>query len=251
MKAWKTHACLAAILSISFSTNAATDLKVYAASSMTNAIDEIAQDFKEKYDVTVTPVYGGSSSIARQIINGAPADVFISANTKWMDYLVDEGVIDSDKVTNLVRNSLVLIAPQSSSLAVINFADANAWEAALNGSRLALGNPTSVPAGMYAKESLTTLGVWKEIQTKVAPAKNVRLALALVERGEAPLGVVYKTDAQLTSKVKIVGEFASDTHAAIVYPAAVVNDSTESRQFFQYLKSEDAKRVFAHYGFQQ
>ncbi|HHC6522936.1 TPA: molybdate ABC transporter substrate-binding protein [Vibrio parahaemolyticus] len=251
MKAWKTHACLAAILSISFSTNAATDLKVYAASSMTNAIDEIAQDFKEKYDVTVTPVYGGSSSIARQIINGAPADVFISANTKWMDYLVDEGVIDSDNVTNLVRNSLVLITPQSSSLAVFNFADANAWEAALNGSRLALGNPTSVPAGMYAKESLTTLGVWKEIQTKVAPAKNVRLALALVERGEAPLGVVYKTDAQLTSKVKIVGEFASDTHAAIVYPAAVVNDSTESRQFFQYLKSEDAKRVFAHYGFQQ
>ncbi len=251
MKAWKTHACLAAILSISFSTNAATDLKVYAASSMTNAIDEIAQDFKEKYDVTVTPVYGGSSSIARQIINGAPADVFISANTKWMDYLVDEGVIGSDNVTNLVRNSLVLIAPQSSSLAVFNFADANAWEAALNGSRLALGNPTSVPAGMYAKESLTTLGVWKEIQTKVAPAKNVRLALALVERGEAPLGVVYKTDAQLTSKVKIVGEFASDTHAAIVYPAAVVNDSTESRQFFQYLKSEDAKRVFAHYGFQQ
>ncbi|ELA9810983.1 molybdate ABC transporter substrate-binding protein [Vibrio parahaemolyticus] len=251
MKAWKTHACLAAILSISFSTNAATDLKVYAASSMTNAIDEIAQDFKEKYDVTVTPVYGGSSSIARQIINGAPADVFISANTKWMDYLVDEGVIDSDNVTNLVRNSLVLIAPQSSSLAVFNFADAKAWKAALNGSRLALGNPTSVPAGMYTKESLTTLGVWKEIQTKVAPAKNVRLALALVERGEAPLGVVYKTDAQLTSKVKIVGEFASDMHAAIVYPAAVVNDSTESRQFIQYLKSEDAKRVFAHYGFQQ
>ncbi len=251
MKAWKTHACLAAILSISFSTNAATDLKVYAASSMTNAIDEIAQDFKEKYDVTVTPVYGGSSSIARQIINGAPADVFISANTKWMDYLVDEGVIDSDNVTNLVRNSLVLIAPQTSSLAVFNFADAKAWEAALNGSRLALGNPTSVPAGMYAKESLTTLGVWKEIQTKVAPAKNVRLALALVERGEAPLGVVYKTDAQLTNKVKIVGEFASDTHAAIVYPAAVVKDSTESRQFFQHLKSEDAKRVFAHYGFQQ
>lgn len=251
MKAWKTHACLAAILSISFSTNAATDLKVYAASSMTNAIDEIAQDFKEKYDVTVTPVYGGSSSIARQIINGAPADVFISANTKWMDYLVDEGVIDGDNVTNLVRNSLVLITPQTSSIAVFNFADAKAWEAALNGSRLALGNPTSVPAGMYAKESLTTLGVWKEIQTKVAPAKNVRLALALVERGEAPLGVVYKTDAQLTSKVKIVGEFASDTHAAIVYPAAVVKDSTESRQFFQYLKSEDAKRVFAHYGFQQ
>ncbi|MGU3845184.1 molybdate ABC transporter substrate-binding protein, partial [Vibrio diabolicus] len=115
----------------------------------------------------------------------------------------------------------------------------------------ALGNPTSVPAGMYAKESLTTLGVWKEIQTQIAPAKNVRLALALVERGEAPLGVVYKTDAQLTDKVKIVGEFASDTHAAIVYPTAVVNDSTESEQFFQYLKSDEAARIFDQYGFQQ
>ncbi len=94
-------------------------------------------------------------------------------------------------------------------------------------------------------------GVWKAVQTHVAPAKNVRLALALVERGEAPLGVVYKTDAQLTDKVKILGEFASDTHAAIVYPAAIVNDSTESEQFFQYLKSDEAARVFAQYGFQQ
>lgn len=254
MKAWKTHACLAAILSISFSANAAnaaTNLKVYAASSMTNAIDEIAQNFEEKYDVSITPVYGGSSSIARQIINGAPADIFISANTKWMDYLVDKDVISRDNVTSLVRNSLVLIAPQSSELTSFNFSDATAWEKALHGNRLALGNPTSVPAGMYAKESLTTLGVWKEIQTQIAPAKNVRLALALVERGEAPLGVVYKTDAQLTDKVKIVGEFASDTHAAIVYPAAVVNDSTESDQFFQYLKSDEAARVFAQYGFQQ
>ncbi|HHF3022501.1 TPA: molybdate ABC transporter substrate-binding protein [Vibrio diabolicus] len=250
MKAWKTHACLAAILSISFSANAATNLKVYAASSMTNAIDEIAQKFEEKYDVSITPVYGGSSSIARQIINGAPADIFISANTKWMDYLVDKDVISRDNVTSLVRNSLVLIAPQSSELTSFNFSDATAWEKALHGNRLALGNPTSVPAGMYAKESLTTLGVWKEIQTQIAPAKNVRLALALVERGEAPLGVVYKTDAQLT-KVKIVGEFASDTHAAIVYPAAVVNDSIESEQFFQYLKSDEAARVFAQYGFLQ
>ncbi|EGQ8055800.1 molybdate ABC transporter substrate-binding protein [Vibrio alginolyticus] len=251
MKAWKKHACLAAVLSISFSANAATNLKVYAASSMTNAINEIAQNFEEKYDVSITPVYGGSSSIARQIINGAPADVFISANTKWMDYLVDKDVIYRDNVTNLVRNSLVLIAPQSSELTSFNFSDAKAWEKALHGNRLALGNPTSVPAGMYAKESLTTLGVWKAVQTHVAPAKNVRLALALVERGEAPLGVVYKTDAQLTDKVKILGEFASDTHAAIVYPAAIVNDSTESEQFFQYLKSDEAARVFAQYGFQQ
>ncbi|KOY42695.1 molybdate transporter, partial [Vibrio parahaemolyticus] len=184
-------------------------------------------------------------------INGAPADIFISANTKWMDYLVDKDVISRDNVTSLVRNSLVLIVPQSSELTSFNFSDATAWEKALYGNRLALGNPTSVPAGMYAKESLTTLGVWKEIQTQIAPAKNVRLALALVERGEAPLGVVYKTDAQLTDKVKIVGEFASDTHAAIVYPAAVVNDSTESEQFFQYLKSDEAARVFAQYGFQQ
>ena len=250
MIVWKKHACLTALLSISFTVNAANDLKVYAASSMTNAIDDIAQDFKEKYNVNVTPVYGASSSIARQILNGAPADIYISANTKWMDYLVNEGVIKGDNVTELVRNSLALIAPTSSSAVTFDFSSGKAWDAALNGGRLALGNPASVPVGMYAKESLTSLGVWDGIQDKIAPAKNVRLALALVERGEAPLGVVYKTDAKLTDKVKVVGEFSSDTHTAIVYPAAIVNDSTNSKQFFQYLKSDQAKAVFTHYGFQ-
>jgi molybdate transport system substrate-binding protein len=250
MNAWKRHACLTALLSLSFTVNAANDLKVYAASSMTNAIDDIAQDFKEKYDVNVTPVYGASSSIARQIMNGAPADIFISANTKWMGYLVNKGVVKGDNVTELVHNSLTLIAPTSSSAVTFDFSSGKAWDAALNGGRLAIGNPTSVPVGMYAKESLTTLGVWNDIQDKIAPAKNVRLALALVERGEAPLGVVYKTDAKLTDKVKVIGELASNTHSAIVYPAAMVSDSSESKQFFQYLKSDEAKAVFTQYGFQ-
>ncbi|EMH3443337.1 molybdate ABC transporter substrate-binding protein [Vibrio harveyi] len=250
MKAWKIHACLVAILSVSSAANAATELKVYAASSMTNAVNDIAQQFETKYDVTVTPVYGGSSSIARQILNGAPADIFISANTKWMDYLVKSKAVKNDSVTNLVRNSLVLIAPKASTIEPFDFSGANAWNQALEGNRLALGNPVSVPAGMYAKESLTNLGVWKKLERQIAPAKNVRLALALVERGEAPLGVVYKTDALLTDKVKVVGEFANDTHADIIYPAAIVKDSTQSEQFFEYLKSDDAKKVFAQYGFQ-
>ncbi|AMG00817.1 molybdate ABC transporter substrate-binding protein [Vibrio harveyi] len=250
MKAWKIHACLVAILSVSSAANAATELKVYAASSMTNAVNDIAQQFETKYDVTVTPVYGGSSSIARQILNGAPADIFISANTKWMDYLVKSKAVKNDSVTNLVRNSLVLIAPKASTIEPFDFSDAKAWNQALEGNRLALGNPVSVPAGMYAKESLTNLGVWKKLERQIAPAKNVRLALALVERGEAPLGVVYKTDALLTDKVKVVGEFANDTHADIIYPAAIVKDSTQSEQFFEYLKSDDAKKVFAQYGFQ-
>ncbi|MGD1396077.1 molybdate ABC transporter substrate-binding protein [Vibrio harveyi] len=250
MKAWKIHACLVAILSVSSAANAATELKVYAASSMTNAVNDIAQQFETKYDVTVTPVYGGSSSIARQILNGAPADIFISANTKWMDYLVKSKAVKNDSVTNLVRNSLVLIAPKASTIEPFDFSDANAWNQALEGNRLALGNPVSVPAGMYAKESLTNLGVWKKLERQIAPAKNVRLALALVERGEAPLGVVYKTDALLTDKVKVVGEFANDTHADIIYPAAIVKDSTQSEQFFEYLKSDNAKKVFAQYGFQ-
>ncbi|AIV08915.1 molybdate transporter [Vibrio harveyi] len=250
MKAWKIHACLVAILSVSSAANAATELKIYAASSMTNAVNDIAQQFETKYDVTVTPVYGGSSSIARQILNGAPADIFISANTKWMDYLVKSKAVKNDSVTNLVRNSLVLIAPKASTIEPFDFSDANAWNQALEGNRLALGNPVSVPAGMYAKESLTNLGVWKKLERQIAPAKNVRLALALVERGEAPLGVVYKTDALLTDKVKVVGEFANDTHADIIYPAAIVKDSTQSEQFFEYLKSDDAKKVFAQYGFQ-
>ncbi|HHP0466645.1 TPA: molybdate ABC transporter substrate-binding protein [Vibrio harveyi] len=250
MKAWKIHACLVAILSVSSAANAATELKVYAASSMTNAVNDIAQQFETKYDVTVTPIYGGSSSIARQILNGAPADIFISANTKWMDYLVKSKAVKNDSVTNLVRNSLVLIAPKATTIEPFDFSDANAWNQALEGNRLALGNPVSVPAGMYAKESLTNLGVWKKLERQIAPAKNVRLALALVERGEAPLGVVYKTDALLTDKVKVVGEFANDTHADIIYPAAIVKDSTQSEQFFEYLKSDDAKKVFAQYGFQ-
>ena len=250
MKAWKIHACLVAILSVSSAANAATELKVYAASSMTNAVNDIAQQFETKYDVTVTPVYGGSSSIARQILNGAPADIFISANTKWMDYLVKSKAVKNDSVTNLVQNSLVLIAPKASTIEPFDFSDANAWNQALEGNRLALGNPVSVPAGMYAKESLTNLGVWKKLERQIAPAKNVRLALALVERGEAPLGVVYKTDALLTDKVKVVGEFANDTHADIIYPAAIVKDSTQSEQFFEYLKSDDAKKVFSQYGFQ-
>jgi molybdate transport system substrate-binding protein len=229
-------------LSVSSAANAATELKVYAASSMTNAVNDIAQQFETKYDVTVTPVYGGSSSIARQILNGAPADIFISANTKWMDYLVKSKAVKNDSVTNLVRNSLVLIAPKASTIEPFDFSDANAWNQALEGNRLALGNPVSVPAGMYAKESLTNLGVWKKLERQIAPAKNVRLALALVERGEAPLGVVYKTDALLTDKVKVVGEFANDTHADIIYPAAIVKDSTQSEQFFEYLKSDDAKK---------
>ncbi len=250
MKAWKIHACLVAILSVSSAANAATELKVYAASSMTNAVNDIAQQFETKYDVTVTPVYGGSSSIARQILNGAPADIFISANNKWMDYLVKSKAVKNDSVTNLVQNSLVLIAPKASTIEPFDFSDANAWNQALEGNRLALGNPVSVPAGMYAKESLTNLGVWKKLERQIAPAKNVRLALALVERGEAPLGVVYKTDALLTDKVKVVGEFANDTHADIIYPAAIVKDSTQSEQFFEYLKSDDAKKVFSQYGFQ-
>jgi molybdate transport system substrate-binding protein len=250
MKAWKIHACLVAILSVSSAANAATDIKVYAASSMTNAIDDIAQKFEQQHDVKVTPVYGGSSSIARQILNGAPADVFISANTKWMNYLVKSNAIESDGVTDLVRNSLVLIAPLASSVTPFNFSDGNAWSQALDGNRLALGNPVSVPAGMYARESLSHFGVWKQIERQVAPAKNVRLALALVERGEAPLGVVYKTDALLTQKRQVVGECANDSHADIVYPAAIVKDSKQSKQFFEYLKSDDAKQVFVQYGFQ-
>ncbi len=250
MKAWKKHACLMALLSISFTVNAANNIKIYAASSMTNALDKIAQNFKNKYQVAVTPVYGGSSSIARQIINGAPADVFVSANTNWMDYLVNEGVVKGDNVTYLVRNSLVLVAPQHANSVLFDFSDKKAWRTTLNGGRLALGNPASVPSGMYAKESLTKLGIWKDIQDKIAPAKNVRLALALVERGEAPLGIVYKTDAQLTKKVKVIGEFAQDTHSTIVYPAALISDTNESRQFFQYLQSDEAKAVFTYYGFQ-
>ena len=249
MKKWLILAYMTLLLGSQNSVYAA-DIKVYAASSMTNVINDVAQEFEKKFHIKVIPVYGGSSSLARQIINGAPADIFISANSKWMEFVVQDKNISSDHMTNLATNRLVVITPSSSKLAKLELSDLTQWQSALNGGRLAMGDSASVPAGIYAKQALTALKHWAALESSAAPTKNVRLALALVGRGESPLGIVYKTDAQLTDTVKIVGEFNESSHDKIVYPAAIIEQSEQAMLFFDYLRSFQAKRILNQYGFQ-
>ena len=228
---------------------AAEKLRVYAASSMTNAVNLLVEEFEKDHSVDVIPVYASTSSLVRQIERGAPADIFISANEKWMTYLVDSKLVSSDNVTNLCENELVLIAPKETSVS-LNLSKGNEWVKLLTNERLAVGNTTSVPAGIYAKEALETLGVWDDVKTRLAPSNNVRMALALVERSEAKLGIVYKTDALLSKEVNLVSTFPSDLHTPIRYPVARLSDTVVAEEFYTFLNSEKAKDTLNSFGFE-
>ncbi|MBD1572520.1 molybdate ABC transporter substrate-binding protein [Vibrio sp. S17_S38] len=227
----------------------AADVHVYAASSMTDVIKELGKEFKQQTGDTVVPVFAGSSTLARQIEQGAPADVFISANPKWMDYLADKGMTTKDKVKMLVGNSLVLIGSGSDNTNKVDAGTFKELPTLLGNDRLAIGQTDSVPAGIYAKESLEKMGLWSVLSTKTAPSNNVRLTLSLVERGEAPFGIVYKTDALMSKKVTIIQTFPESTHSPIVYPAVTLNDKSESQAFFKFLATEEASKTFIQYGF--
>lgn len=227
----------------------AANINVYAASSMTDVIKELGQKYQAQTGDTLVPVFAGSSTLARHIEQGAPADVFISANPKWMEYLVNKGMTTTEKVANLVGNSLVLIGSSSEKNAKVDAGTFKELPQLLGEQRLAIGETNSVPVGMYAKESLVNMGLWEQLQSKTAPSNNVRLTLSLVERGEAPFGIVYKTDALLSNKVTIVQTFPESTHSAIIYPAVALNDKATSQDFFHFLKSEDASKTFIKYGF--
>lgn len=227
----------------------AADINVYAASSMTDVIKELGQKYQAKTGDTLVPVFAGSSTLARQIEQGAPADVFISANPKWMTYLADKGMTTKDQVTNLVGNSLILIGAEEVKTAQVNAGTFKELPTLLGEYRLAIGEPQSVPAGMYAKESLESMGLWSELSSKTAPSSNVRLTMSLVERGEAPFGIVYKTDALMSQKVSIIQTFPDSTHSPIIYPAIALNDKVTSQAFFNFLKSQQASDTFIKYGF--
>ncbi len=236
------------LLAVALSTSA-EELHVYAASSMTNAVGDLATQFEKNHqDVKVTPVYASSSSLARQIENGAPADVFISANEKWVSYLKDKKIIAADHVDLLATNKLVLIEPKGDD-AKFDLSDASAWVDALQGTRLAIGNTQAVPAGIYGKETLEALKVWPEVEKHTAPTNNVRIALALVERSESKLGIVYKTDALQSDKVAIAAEFDDKLHTPIRYPMATLNDQDATKAFGEFLKTAQARQVLAKYGF--
>ena len=229
---------------------ARASVTVYAASSLKDALDELAKRFETDTGSRVTVSYAGSPMLARQIEKGAPADLFISADGEWMDYLEKRKAIRAASRANIVSNRLVLIAPAESTIALTigpNFP----LSAALGKGRLAMADPDSVPAGKYGKAALEKLGVWKAVAPKVARAENVRAALALVARAEAPLGIVYSTDAIAERKVRVVDKFSPTLHPPIVYPAAVLAESRSkiADALLRFLQSAPARAVWQRYGF--
>ncbi|MGB7997903.1 MAG: molybdate ABC transporter substrate-binding protein [Photobacterium halotolerans] len=224
---------------------------VFAASSLTNALNELAESYEHASGNEVVLSFASSSTLARQLAQGAPADLYLSANTKWMDYAAEQKVIHTESRKDLLHNRLVLVTHQSES---VNSVPLNgSWDIAkaLNGSRLAVGDPNHVPAGIYAKEALESLGLWQQAEPLLARANNVRAALLLVERQEAKFGIVYQTDAQVAQDVKIVAQFPEQSHQPITYPVALTRQapSKAAQGFYDYLQSSDATKVFERYGF--
>lgn len=229
---------------------AAARLLVFAAASLKNALDDIAPEYRNQAKREIVFSYGASPALARQIEAGAPADIFISADRDWMDYLADKQLIKPATRSNLLSNAIVLIAPSGSTLSLAitpNFPLAES----LGDGRLAMADPASVPAGKYGKASLETLGVWPSVAARIAPAENVRAALLLVARGETPLGIVYRTDAAAEPGIRIVGTFPDESHPPIIYPVAVTASSSDpgAADFVAYLRSPSAKAAFAKQGF--
>ncbi len=229
----------------------AEDLTIFAAASLKNAAEDIGKAYEAAGNGKVVYSFASSSDLAKQIENGAPAAIFISADKKWMDYVQEKNLIVPDSRRDLLGNVLTLIAPKDSSLSA-DFKAGNVDLASLIGdSKLAMGDPDSVPAGRYGKAALEKLGLWTSVEPKVARTKDVRAALALVERGEAAAGVVYRTDALVSDKVKIAGEFPQDSHPPIVYPIAIVAEHNDdaAKAFYTYLTGDEARAVFEKYGF--
>lgn len=224
-------------------------LIVFAAASLTNALQDIGDGFTKDSSIPVKFSFAASSALARQIENGAPADVFFSADLEWMDYLQTRKLIQAATRHDVLGNQLVLVAPVASTIS-LNIGPNFPLLAALGNSRLAIGDPDGVPAGRYAHESLEKLGVWNIVADHLARADSVRSALALVDRGEAPLGIVYKTDALVDKNVRVVDVFPDSTHLPITYPIALVSGAkADGAKFLAYVQSPAADVVFKRYGF--
>jgi molybdate transport system substrate-binding protein len=228
----------------------AAKVTVLAAASLTDVLATIDADFQKQSGNSVTAAFGGSNALAKQLENGAPGDVFISADGAWMDYVQKAKVIDAASRSDLLGNGLVLVAPQDSTETVAIDSSTD-FAALLKGGRLAVADASAVPAGKYAKAALTKLGQWDKVQGSLAQAENVRAALLLVERGEAPYGIVYATDAAV-AKVKVVGTFPEDSHPKIIYPVALTVKGAQSqaaRDYLAFLRSDAAKAAFTKAGF--
>lgn len=241
----------AIILCLGASLAHAERFTVFAAASLKNALDEIVTAHESRTRDKVRVSYAASSALAKQIEQGAPADLFVSADLDWMDYLERRSLIKPGSRIAVVRNRLALIAPADSK-AGLKVGAGFPLGAALGKDRLAMADAASVPAGRYAKAALERLGVWPDVQSKIASTADVRAALLLVARGEAPFGIVYTTDAAVEPRVKVVDLFPVSTHPPIVYPAAVTaqSRSAAAEGFLHHLREAPARAVFQRYGFQ-
>ncbi|MBA5763988.1 molybdate ABC transporter substrate-binding protein [Vibrio sp. 404] len=235
---------------ISFAQDASSQqtIRVYAASSLTNALNELITQYENTHDVDIVAIYGGSSSLARQVEQGAPADLFISANELWVKHLERQGVAKQEDIHIFSQNRLVVIAPKGT-VGELDITQQSSWLNMLKDSRLAIGQPNAVPAGIYAKQSLESLGVWAGLSKHLAPTSNVRISLTLVERGEAALGIVYQSDVMVSEKVRVMHTFDEASHDPIRYPLVQLTASQSVTQFMQFLLSESASKTLVEYGF--
>lgn len=242
--------CTAGLLALfmAIAAHAEEKVTVFAAASLTNALGEVSTQYEKEKSVKISHSFAASSTLSKQIEKGAPADIFISADTKWMNYLQDKNLINVASRKEFLGNKLVLIAPKGRSFDV-KFDKSFDFAKAFDG-KLCTGDIDSVPAGIYAKESLTNLGWWNGVKTRIVGAQDVRGALTFVERGECTAGIVYETDAKISSKVEIVATFPEASHKPIVYPVAfVANAKNMNNDYLNYLQSRPALEIFRKYGF--
>ena len=225
-------------------------LTVFAAASMKNALDDVNGAYTKATGVKVMSSYAASSALAKQIEGGAPADIFMSADLNWMDYLDRKKAIKPGTRVSLLGNKLVLIAPKDSKIGNVTIAQGFDLAKLAGDGRIATGDVKAVPVGLYAKAALEKLGSWAAAEPKFAMTDNVRAALVLVSRGEAALGIVYETDAKVEPGVKIIGAFPEGSHPTIVYPvAATENAKPEVTSYLEFLRSKTARDIFVKYGF--
>ena len=225
-------------------------LTVFAAASMKNALDEVDAAYTAKSGVRISASYAASSALAKQIEQGAPADIFVSADTDWMDYAIAKKTINEATRVNLLGNRIVLIAPKDSKIGNVSIATGFDLAGLAGDGKITTGDVNAVPVGKYAKAALQKLGAWSAAEPKFAMVENVRAALLLVSRGEAALGIVYATDAKVDPGVKIVATFPADSHPAIIYPvAATLTAKSDATNYLAFLRTSAAKVIFEKYGF--
>jgi molybdate transport system substrate-binding protein len=222
---------------------------VFAAASLTNVLDELGDGFTQSTGIPVRFSFAASSIVARQIEAGARADLFFSADQEWMDYLAQRNLIQNATRRDLLSNRLALISPAGSTVQ-LEIKPGFALVAALNGGRLVTGDPDNVPVGRYARSALMSLGVWNDVADRLVRAEDVRTALVFVARGEAPLGIVYETDARIDKRVRLVGLFPESSHARITYPMALTTVAIpDASRFAEYVQSDASRAVFERFGF--